>query len=98
MLGHPRQPKPTPPFDLDPPPSMPPGLENFGSDVVSWVKGLGILSVIVGLAICGIMMALGRRNRSEMAAQGAIGIPWVIGAALIITGAAAIVRGLMWDE
>ncbi len=28
---------------------------------------------------CGVMMAVGRRNRSSMAADGAAGIPWVLG-------------------
>ncbi|WP_026317055.1 hypothetical protein [Actinokineospora enzanensis] len=79
----------------DPPPAPPPGLENFGNSIVSWMKWGGMLAIFVGLIMCAIMMAVGRRNRSEMAAQGMIGVPWVIAGALIIAGGAGIVTGLL---
>lgn len=73
----------------------PPGLENFGNQIVGWAKWVGIIACVVGLMVCGVQMAIGRRNRSEMAAQGAIGIPWVGAGIVIIGGAAAIVGGLL---
>ena len=41
--------------------------------------------------IIGIMMVAGRRNRSSMAADGASGIPWVLGGLSIISLAGGIV-------
>ena len=77
------------------PAQAPPGLETFGNEIVGWTKWVGIIACVVGLMVCGVQMALGRRNRSEMAAQGAIGIPWVGAGIVIIGGAAAIVGGLL---
>lgn len=79
----------------NPPPSPPPGLESFGSDVISWFKYAGIIAGVVGLMCCGIMMAIGRRNRSMTAVDGASGIPWVIGGLSVISFAAAIVGRLL---
>ncbi|MDS0140558.1 MULTISPECIES: hypothetical protein [unclassified Amycolatopsis] len=70
-------------------------MEWFGDFVISAMKYAGIVSVFVGFLICAIMMALGRRNRSEMAAQGMLGVPYVIGAILMIVGAAGIIGGLL---
>ena len=78
----------------NPAPVAPPGFGNAGSNIVSWFKYGGLICCVVGLIVCGMQMAIGRRNRSEMSAQGAIGVPWV-GAGIIIIGAAsAIVSGL----
>jgi hypothetical protein len=75
-----------------PAPSPPPGLDQLGSTFISWMKWILTLCGVGGLMACGIMMAVGRRNRSSMAADGAAGIPWVLGgltlgaiAALLVT-------------
>ncbi|MEQ0560718.1 hypothetical protein ABJI51_16650 [Amycolatopsis sp. NEAU-NG30] len=84
------------PFSVpDPPPKAPPGLEAFGDFVVSSLKYFGIIAIVAGFALIAIMMALGRRNRSEWAAQGVLGLPYVIGAVLIVVGAGGIVQGLL---
>ncbi|MEK8106571.1 hypothetical protein NKG94_17435 [Micromonospora sp. M12] len=40
------------------------------------MKWILIVAGVGGLLVCGIMMAVGRRNRSAFAADGAAGIPW----------------------
>jgi hypothetical protein len=75
----------------NPKPAPPPGLQGFGNDVVSWMKYIGIIACLGGLIACGIMMAVGRRNRNEMSTQGALGLPWVMAGMAVIGGAAGIV-------
>ena len=62
-----------------PTPEAPPGLDVLGATFISWMKWILRLCGFAGLMACGIMMAVGRRNRSAMAADGAAGIPWVLG-------------------
>jgi hypothetical protein len=64
-----------------------PGLSNFADSVLGWLKWILILGGTGGFIACGIMMAIGRRGRSQFAADGASGIPWV--AAGIALGAIA---------
>jgi hypothetical protein len=59
----------------NPAPAAPPGLESLGSTFLAWTKWILIICGVGGLMICGIMMAVGRRNRSSFAADGAAGIP-----------------------
>jgi hypothetical protein len=64
----------------DPPtPVAPPGLQELGDTFLSWLTWILRICGIGGLIACGVMMAVGRRNRSAMAADGAAGIPWVLG-------------------
>jgi hypothetical protein len=79
----------------NPPPQAPPGLEAFANQFVAWIKWGGLLSGLVGLMICGIMMAIGRRNRSMTAVDGAAGIPWVLGGLSVMSFAAAIVGQIL---
>ena len=46
---------------------------------------------VFGLVGCGAMMALGRRNRSSLAADGATGIPWVLAGLTLIALSSSIV-------
>ena len=62
-----------------PAPSPPPGLGQLGDTFISWMTWILRVCGVGGLMACGIMMAVGRRNRSAMAADGAAGIPWVLG-------------------
>jgi hypothetical protein len=62
----------------NPDPEAPEGLEELGSNLISWLKWITTIAGFGGLLWCGIMMAIGRRNRSAMAADGATGIPWVV--------------------
>jgi hypothetical protein len=62
-----------------PTPVAPPGLQVMGDTFLSWLAWILRICGIGGLMACGVMMAIGRRNRSSMAADGAAGIPWVLG-------------------
>lgn len=79
----------------NPPPQAPPGLEDFGSQLIAWLKWGGLLAGMAGLIICGIMMSIGRRNRSMTAVDGAAGVPWVFGGLTIISFSAAVVGQLL---
>jgi hypothetical protein len=72
----------------NPRPEAPPGLGAFGNSLIAWMKWGGMVAGVVGLTTCGIMMAVGRRNRSQLAVDGATGVPWV-GAGMALIGAAA---------
>ncbi|AEV86817.1 hypothetical protein ACWT_5799 [Actinoplanes sp. SE50] len=69
-----------------------PGLETLGPQIVGYMKWILILCGVGGLVACGIMMTVGRRNRSAMASDGAAGIPWVIGG-LMLGGMSAVIVG-----
>lgn len=79
----------------DPQPAPPPGLESLGQQVVDWAFWIAIIAALVGFALVAIKMAIGQRGRSQMAADGASGIPWVVGALFLISSASAIVSALL---
>jgi hypothetical protein len=56
-----------------------PGLTGPLDTVVGWGKWLMMFLGIIGLLICAGQMMIGRRNRHSFAADGAAGIPWVLG-------------------
>src|SRR5215831_3776332 len=57
----------------NPPPVAPPGLSSRVRTLLSWWKWVALAGGIFGLIACGVMMAIGRRNRSNLAADGAAG-------------------------
>jgi hypothetical protein len=63
--------------------------------LLGWLKWVGIIAGVVGLGICAIMMILGRRNRSNMAVDGASGIPWVLGGLSLISLASGLVGAVL---
>jgi hypothetical protein len=79
----------------EPEPAPPPGLESLGQQVVDWSFWIAIIAALVGFALVAIKMAIGQRGRSQMAADGASGIPWVIGALFLISSASALVSALL---
>jgi len=81
--------------DLNPAACAPPGLDQIGSQWISWVKWAGVVGGIMGLMACGIMMAVGRRNRSNLAGEGASGIPWTLAGLTIIALASGIVTSIL---
>jgi hypothetical protein len=87
----PMQFEPTPDPGLNPPASPVPGLDGVATTFLGWLRWTLAVCGVVGLLICGIMMAVGRRGRSAFAAEGAAGIPWVIGGLTLGTVAANIV-------
>ncbi len=79
----------------DPPPVAPPGLADAVNTLLGWMKWGGLVAGVAGLIICAIMMMIGRRNRSATAADGAAGIPWVLGGLTLIAFSASIVSAVI---
>jgi hypothetical protein len=79
----------------DPAPVAPPGLSGDMNTLLAWWKWGALVAGIFGLIGCGAMMALGRRNRSSLAADGATGIPWVLAGLTLIALSSGIVGVFM---
>ena len=79
---------PAPP---NPAPQAPPGLEKPVTTIVAWGKWGVLVCGVAGLLMCAGKMAIGHRNRATFAADGATGIPWVLGGLSLAAVAAAIV-------
>lgn len=75
----------------NPAPAAPPGLEAAADTLLAWMKWGGLVAGVAGLIICALMMMIGRRNRSATAADGAAGIPWVLGGLTVIAFSAGLV-------
>jgi hypothetical protein len=75
----------------NPAPAPPPGLARRVNTLLSWWKWGSLIAGVFGLVACGAMMALGRRNRSSLAADGAAGIPWVLAGLTLIALSSGIV-------
>src|SRR2546422_7169963 len=74
------QPPPSTPLLPDPKPEAPPGkLSDAANTMLSWLKWGGLAGAVGALVVAGIMMAVGRRNRNNMAGEGAMSLPWGIG-------------------
>ncbi|MDX2841030.1 hypothetical protein PV377_18975 [Streptomyces ipomoeae] len=84
---------PTPNWDA--PPASPPGMETILPEWVGWAKYVAIGAGILGLIACGIMMMVGRRNRSHLSAEGASGLLWVLGGLSVVTLAAGVVPAII---
>ena len=79
----------------NPAPAAPPGLSNTVNTLLAWWKWLAMIAGVFGLVGCGAMMAIGRRNRSNLAADGATGIPWVLAGLTLIALSSGIVGVFM---
>ncbi len=79
----------------NPAPVAPPGLSGDVNTLLAWWKWGALIAGIFGLIGCGAMMALGRRNRSSLAADGATGIPWVLAGLTLIALSSGIVGVFM---
>jgi hypothetical protein len=75
----------------NPPPVAPPGLARRVNTLLAWWKWGSLIAGVFGLIACGAMMAIGRRNRSNLAADGAAGIPWVLAGLTLIALSSGIV-------
>lgn len=83
------------PTDIMNPPAAPPeGVEGTINLLLSWGKWIAFVCGVAGLIVSGVMMALGRRNRSQMSADGAIGLPWVVGGLSVVVLAVPLVNNL----
>lgn len=79
----------------NPSPKPPPGLDATANEFLGWLKWGGLVAGVLGLGICGIMMMVGRRNRSSTAVDGASGIPWVLGGLTVMSFASAITGAVL---
>lgn len=79
----------------NPAPQAPPGLAGPVSTLLGWWKWASLVAGVFGLTACGAMMAIGRRNRSSLAADGATGIPWVLAGLTLIALSSGIVGVFM---
>jgi hypothetical protein len=75
----------------NPAPKAPPGMAGPVDTLLAWWKWGALVAGVFGLVGCGAMMALGRRNRSSLAADGASGIPWVLAGLTLIALSSGIV-------
>ncbi|BDT39698.1 hypothetical protein [Streptomyces yaizuensis] len=87
--------EPTPGTDWDAPPKAPPGMGSVMPEWVGWAKYFAIGGGILGMSACGIMMMVGRRNRSHLSAEGANGLLWILGGLSVVTLAAGVVPGIV---
>lgn len=79
----------------NPAPVAPPGMAAPTEQLLGWLKWTGLVAGLVGFGMCAIMMILGRRNRSNMAVDGATGIPWVLGGLSLMSLSAGIVGAVL---
>lgn len=86
---------PKPGTNWDAPPASPPGMETILPEWVGWAKYVAIGAGILGLIACGVMMMVGRRNRSHLSAEGASGLLWVLGGLSVVTLAAGVVPAIV---
>jgi hypothetical protein len=75
----------------DPAPQAPPGLSGKVNTILGWGKWGVLICGVAGLLLCGGKMAIGHRSRASLAADGATGIPWVLGGLSLVAASAAIV-------
>jgi len=75
----------------NPAPKAPPGLTGKLNTIIAWGKYMVMGLGVIGLLICAGQMAIGRRNRHTFAADGAAGIPWVLGGLSLAAISSAIV-------
>jgi hypothetical protein len=75
----------------NPAPQAPPGLAGPVTTIIAWGKWGVLICGVAGLLICAGKMAIGHRNRATFAADGATGIPWVLGGLSLAAVSAAIV-------
>jgi hypothetical protein len=75
----------------NPAPQAPPGLTKPVATIIAWGKWAVLICGVTGLLICAGKMAIGHRNRATFAADGATGVPWVLGGLSLAAVATAIV-------
>jgi len=79
----------------NPSPQAPAEVTAQWSKIMGLAKWGAFAAGAVGLLVAGVMMSVGRRHRSSTAADGAVGIPWVIGGLSTVALAVPIVNLFM---
>lgn len=85
------KPSPPPPLIPNPPPQPVPGLSQPVTTIIGWGKWGALICGIAGLTMCSVKMTIGHRSRASLAADGASGIPYVLGGLSLAAAAAGIV-------
>jgi hypothetical protein len=62
----------------NPPPTAPPGLAEFVSQVLGYGKWIIVSLAVLCVLLCAAMIIAGRRQRSATAYSGLEGIAWII--------------------
>ncbi len=62
----------------------PPGLDDVALTFLGWAKWIGGIAGVAGIIVIAIMMMIGRRNRSQLAADGLSALPWIVGGFILI--------------
>jgi len=78
-----------------PDPLEPPGIGPLFTEwggYIRWACGIGM---VIGFLICAIQMMLGRAGRSQTAANGISGIPYVIGGGMLAASAALLATSII---
>ena len=78
-----------------PTPQAPPGIDGFATQVLGWIAWATGFCAVGSLMYVGIMMMVGRRNRSQMAADGLAGLPWIIAGLIVASPASAIASAIL---
>ncbi len=68
----------------DAPATAPPGFVDVALTILGWIKWVGIIAGVAGIIVIAIMMMFGRRNRSQLAADGLSALPWIVGGFILI--------------
>lgn len=79
----------------NPSPTAPSEVTAQWAKVMGLAKWVAFAAGAIGLLAAGVMMSVGRRHRSSAAADGAAGIPWVIGGLSTIALAVPLVNLFM---
>ncbi len=75
--------------------ASPPGLGPVFEAVLSWTKWIAGAAGLGGIFVIAIMMMIGRRNRSQLAADGMSALPWIVGGFILIGISAALAEALL---
>ena len=78
----------------DAPAAVPAEVSGVVGTLLGWAKAACIIAGVFGLLACAFMLMLGRRNRSQMAVDGAVGLPYVIGGLSIVLLAVPLVNAM----
>lgn len=75
----------------NPAPAPPPGLKEFGSNLISWLKWGVLVCGILGILFSAGMIIIGRRRGGEMTMQGFMGVGYGMVGLAIASVAATLV-------
>lgn len=79
----------------NPAPAAPDEVTAQWSKIMGLAKWVAFAAGAIGLLAAGVMMSVGRRHRSTTAADGAVGIPWVVGGLATVALAVPLVNLFM---